>query len=170
MSVSFNDIELAQFFGQLNLRERLRMLRGVYRREARRVRAVAVSNLRATGLRVRGNRADWEKGIYTEVYTRAAGFKVSIFGQRNGRRGMHLNRAGLTKPVLTFFEKGTAARHTKSASRFGARQRRGHATGRVRRYAFMRKAGQQVAASVSNNIRTELRANMQRIAQRHGFI
>lgn len=170
MAFSYDDTNLQRLFNQLDLKNQVKALKGVFRREANTVRKVAVSNLRGSDLHTTD---DMEKGIRALVFKRKAGFRVTIGTKKanrqgKGERGMHLNRRGLKKPVLIWAEGGTKARYTKSKTRFFVRSRKGHYTGEMPSYPFMSKTRTQVADWVTEDMHNEIAANVMRTAKRYG--
>lgn len=151
-SITYDDAKLQQLFAELEPKRRLQTMRAAFRREANAIRKAAINNLRADG--PRSSRA-MEKGIRAIVYKRTAGFRVTV-GTGKNDAGMYTNRRGLKKPVLMWAEIGTDRRNTRTRSRVFTRSRKGHYTGQMRRYGFMRRTREQVADKVTEELRQEI--------------
>ncbi len=167
--VRYDDSKLRGLFSEMDVKLRLKSLKGAFRREANKVRRTAINNLRAD---LDSNR-DLEKGIRAIVFKRQAGFRVTVGTKRankngKGERGFHVNRQGLKKPVLIWAENGTKERTTKTKTKVYIRARKGHSTGRMKRYGFMRQTQTDVRESVENDLRNEIRENVVRIANKYG--
>ncbi len=171
MTCYYDDSNLRKLFKALDQEQRVKAMKGAFRREANKVRRVAISNLRSTGIRTD---RDLEKGVRAVVYKRAAGFRVTIGTKKGnrktgrGERGFHTNRRGLKKPVLLWAEGGTDKRYTKSKTRIFTRSRKGHYTGRMKRYGFMSKTGRQVDGRVTDELREEIVKSIHMTARRYG--
>lgn len=181
--MTYNDTNLRRLFDALSPKERRKALTAAFRREARKVRRVAVQNLRAG---VRSN-SGLERGIRASVFRRAAGFKVTIGSKKEcTRRGrtrsvwtgmsFHRNRRGLEKPVLIWLEAGTARRSTVTAywkpkARFRADGRwrmTGNDRGAVRAVRFMERTADQCRSSVTDSLHGEIVSQLEKLAQRYG--
>lgn len=167
--LQYDDSNLERLFTAMEPKRRLKALKGAFRREANRVRKTAVNNLRGS---IRSDK-DLENGVRALVFKRKAGFRVTIGTRKaskngNGERGMHLNRRGLKKPVLIWAEGGTADRRTKSKTRIFKRSRKGHSTGRMRRYGFMAKTLTQVRDSVTDDLHKEVINSITKEAKKYG--
>ena len=170
MANQYDDTQLQKLFADMDVKHRKRALKGAFKREANQVRKTAINNLRSS---LQSNR-DLEKGIRALVFKKAAGFRVTIGTKKanrktgKGEKGMHLNRQGLKKPVLIWAEGGTEQRHTKTKTKIFVRERKGHNTGRMRRYGFMRKTQSDVADKVTANLRNEIVESVTRTARKYG--
>lgn len=173
----YDDSNLRKLFAAMKPEQRLKALKGAFRREASRVRRVAVNNLRSS---LHGD-AQLEKGIRAIVFKRKAGFRVTIGTKRankkgKGERGYYISRSrrgkpGATgKPVLIWAEEGTDSRRTKSKTRVFTRLRKGHSTGRMKRYGFMRKTLSEVQDGVTVSLQNEIIDNVQKTAKKYGCI
>lgn len=173
----YDDSNLRKLYAAMKPEQRLKALKGAFRREASRVRRVAVNNLRSS---LHGD-AQLEKGIRAIVFKRKAGFRVTIGTKRankkgTGERGYYISRSrrgkpGATgKPVLIWAEEGTDQRRTKSKTRVFTRLRKGHSTGRMKRYGFMRKTLSEVQDGVTVSLQNEIIDNVQKTAKKYGCI
>ncbi len=156
-------IDIDQSFGSvykaLDLKAQRKAMRSAMRRESNRLRKKAVENLRGSGIGP-GTKHNLSKGIRARVYPEkyGAGFMVTVKPHKANRRtgqgeaSMHTNRQGLKKPVLSWAEEGTDLRRTKTKTKIFTRKRKGHATGRMRRYGFMRKTDNQAEQIVEKNL------------------
>ena len=172
MANQYDDTQLQKLFTDMDVKHRKKALKGAFRREANQVRRTAVNNLRSS---LRSNR-DLEKGIRAIVFKKAAGFRVTIGTKKanrktgKGEKGMHLNRQGLKKPVLIWAEGGTEQRKTKTKTktRIFVRERKGHNTGRMKRYGFMRKTQTDVRDKVTADLRNEIVESVTKTASKYG--
>lgn len=167
--------EWAELSRLLTPRQIRNSVKRAYRREANKACKIAVRTLRVSGLRVKGDNSDWEKGIRPYIYSRGGGFLVTVKAkgtnrQGKGEKGMHKNRAGVKKPVLMWAEDGTAVRKTKSRSRVFIRKRKGHSTGRMPGYGFLDKATPGMFQSVEAGLFPEIEAAMDKVARKAGII
>lgn len=171
MEFTYDDSNLERLFAELDPKQRLKALKGGFRRTANEVRKIAVGNLRSSG--INSNR-QLEKGIRALVFKRKAGFRVAIGGSMYVSRGIRKREAkkealGIPyipskgKPVLTFAEGGTAPRRQRI--RIG---RWGHRTGLMPRYAFMEKTLEEVRGSVTERLHAQIRENVQKVALKYG--
>lgn len=170
MANQYDDTQLQKLFTEMDVKHRKRALKGAFRREANQVRRTAINNLRSS---LHSNR-DLEKGIRAIVFKKAAGFRVTIGTKKanrktgKGEKGMHINRQGLKKPVLIWAEGGTEQRKTKTKTRAFVRERRGHNTGRMKRYGFMRKTQTDVRDKVTADLRNEIVESVTKTANKYG--
>ena len=167
-TIQYDDENLQRLFAEMDAGKRLKALKGAFRREANRVRKTALNNLRGS---IRTDK-DLERGVRAVVFKRKAGFRVTIGTKKAGKSGkeygFHINRKGLKKPVLIWAENGTERRHTKSKIRFFRRSRKGHYTGRMKRYGFIQKTADDVRDSVTDNLHNEVINSVKRVAKKYG--
>jgi hypothetical protein len=175
--IDYDDSRLQQLFAELEPKRRLQAMRGAFRKEADRVRKVAVNNLRSSGLR---SSKELEKGIRRVVSKKKAGFRVTVGTKRankagKGEAGFHTNRRGLKKPILIWAEDGTKERKTKNGggilgffTRRAARKRRAHRTGKMKRYGFMSRTLEGERESVTNNVRNNVVESIKKISEKYG--
>lgn len=170
MQLQYDDTNLRKLFAELEPKQRRKALKGAFRKSAGRVRKVAVSKVRASGL----NNADQlSKGVRSIVFKRDAGFRVTVASRKankkgKGESGMHQNRKGLKKPILIWAEGGTNLRRTKSRTRIFRRARKGHSTGRMRPYRFMEKTMRQVENTIPDELRNDIAESIQKVAKKYG--
>lgn len=170
MANQYDDTQLQKLFTEMDVKHRKRALKGAFRREANQVRRTAINNLRSS---LHSNR-DLEKGIRAIVFKKVAGFRVTIGTKKanrktgKGEKGMHINRQGLKKPVLIWAEGGTEQRKTKTKTRVFVRERRGHNTGHMKRYGFMRKTQTDVRDKVTADLRNEIVESVTKTANKYG--
>lgn len=177
MANQYDDTQLQKLFTDMDVKHRKKALKGAFRREANQVRRTAINNLRS-GTTKKGqpfhSSRDLEKGIRAIVFKKKAGFRVTIGTKKanrktgKGEKGMHLNRQGLKKPVLIWAEGGTDKRFTKSKTRIFVRERKGHYTGIMKRYAFMRKTQTDVRDKVTADLRNEIVESVTKTASKYG--
>lgn len=186
-----------QLVRELSPKQMRNALKRSYRSETKTVVGIAQRYLRQTGMTVRGDRSDWEKGIRGHIYSRGGGFLVTVKAHRaslkqmsQGHPGlsMHKNRRGWYKPVLMWAEDGTQPRtqrykrkgYTPEArkekvglKKSGARhyvKTTGLSTGRLRRYGFLDKATPGMYRVVENDLANDLNVAVEKVAKKCGFI
>lgn len=168
--IKYDDSRLKALIEALDERQRIKAFRGALRRLAGKVRKAAAANLRASKL---GNAEKMDKAIRATVWKRRAGFKVTVAPKRGGRtirQGFHTNRRREIKPIPLWAAAGTNARKTKSKTRFWTRSRKGHSTGRMKRYGFMTKTKSQVEGSVTSELKESIVKSVKRIAKKYGCV
>lgn len=154
----YDDTQLQRLFVELEPKRRMQALRAGFRKQASKVRKVAVRHLRA-GLK---SNKDLEKGVRAIVYKRTAGFRVTVgTGRRGSDIGFHKNRRGLKKPVLIWAEKGTKKRHTQS-------RKSKHYTGFMKRYGFLAKAKEDMQGKTTENIHRFVVESVIKTAKKYG--
>ena len=167
-TIQYDDENLQRLFAEMDTKKRLKALKGAFRREANRVRKTAINNLRGS---IRTDR-DLERGVRAIVFKRKAGFRVTIGTKKAGKSGkeygFHTNRRGQKKPVLIWAEEGTARRHTKTRTSFFVRSRKGHSTGRMKRYGFMLKTLNEVRDRVTDSLHSEVVNSIMKEAKKYG--
>lgn len=174
-AIEYDDSNLQRLWEALDPKQRMKALKGAFRREANRVRKVAVSNLRQS---IRGDK-ELERGVRALVWKQKAGFRVTVGTKRankkgKGEAGYYISRkrrgkSGATgKPVLLWAELGTGKRYTKSKTKIFRRQRKGHFTGSMKPYKFMAKTANRTRGSVTGNLHKEIIDNIKRTAKRYG--
>lgn len=168
-ALNYDDANLQRLFAEMDAKQRLKALKGAFRKEANRVRKTALNNLRGS---IRTDK-DMEKGVRAIVFKQKAGFRVTIGTKRATKAGgkeygFHKNRQGLKKPILIWAEEGTEERRTKSKTRIFVRIRKGHPTGRMKRYGFMRQTRDEVADSVNDSLHNEIVTSVTKIAEKYG--
>ena len=166
MPLQWDDRQLRELYRALTPAQRIKALKGGMRKEANRMKRVAISNLRASG--IRSSKA-LEKGVRTKVYSKDSGFRV--FVTTNKKYEGYTNRQGLKKPVLVWAELGTNARRTKgNGGRRALRKRGAHSTGRMRRYGFMGRMLSSELSKVTANVHTATREWVAKTAKKYGAI
>ena len=170
----YDDTNLRRLYAALSTANRRKALKGAFRRTATYVRKTAERNLRGTGI---GNAEKLRRGIRQMVFSRAAGFCVTIAPRRSGKngkggRGMHTNRRGLKKPVLRWAETGTKKRRAKKRVRFRGADGRwatsGYGRGMMPRYGFMSATKSQVEGEVTRTLHKEVRESVIKTAKKYG--
>ena len=149
----YDDINLQRMYDELQPRRRVQALRSAFRKEAGKVRKVAIGNLRSSGLR---RDRSLEKGVRSIVYRKTAGFRVTV--GESGKKGYHVNRFGFSKPVLRWAEGGTAERSTK----------KGYKRGSMPRYGFMSRTLDSVKDSVTDDIHMFVTESVIKTAAKYG--
>ena len=131
----------------------------------------------------KGTKRSLSSGIYVRTYPDRYGLGFMVSVKPHGRRkGIHLNRQNMEKPVLMWAEDGTryrkAGRRISSffgKSRFTGKKirqyvRGGANRGKMKRYAFLAKTEQQTADSVETNLFNNLQDHIERAARKQGLI
>lgn len=170
MEITYDDSNLQKLFAELEPKRRVQALRGAFRKEGNALRKAAIANLRQS---IRSDK-EMEKGVRTIVFRKKGGFRVTVGTKAaskktgKGEAGYHVNRRGQKKPVLIWAELGTKRRSTKTRTKIFTRKRRSHNTGQMQAYAFMGKARDRMAPTVTENIRRAFVNNIQRLAKKYG--
>ena len=171
--LTYDDRGLQGLFEDLAPKQRVKALRGAFRREANRVRRAAIGNLHESI----GGDKELDKGVRAIVFRRKAGFRVTIGTKRankkgKGERGYYISRKrrgkpyATGKPVLIWAEEGTAWRRTRG--RGFLKRRGGHSTGRMKRYGFMRRTLSEVRGSVTGTLHKEIIDQLKKAAKKNG--
>lgn len=171
--LTYDDRGLQGLFEDLAPKQRVKALRGAFRREANRVRRAAIGNLHESI----GGDKELDKGVRAIVFRCKAGFRVTIGTKRankkgKGERGYYISRKrrgkpyATGKPVLIWAEEGTTWRRTRG--RGFLKRRGGHSTGRMKRYGFMRRTLSEVRGSVTGTLHKEIIDQLKKAAKKNG--
>lgn len=171
--LTYDDRGLQSLIEDLSPKQRVKALRGAFRRESNRVRRAALGNLHESI----GGDAELDRGVRAIVFRRKAGFRVTVGTKRankkgKGERGYYISRKrrgkpyATGKPVLIWAEEGTAWRRTRG--RGFLKRRGGHSTGRMKRYGFMRKTLSEVRGSVTGTLHKEIIDQIKKAAKKNG--
>lgn len=168
--IEYNPENLSKLLFELEPKKRIQAVKGAFRKAANKVRKQAVANLRQSG--INANR-DLEKGIRRIVYKKKPGFRVTVGTKKankqgNGEQGFHINRKGLKKPILIWAEEGTKERKTRSRSKFFVRKRKGHLTGRMKKYGFMEKTQRDMKDKVTEDLRLAMEESIIKTVKKYG--
>ena len=171
-------------------------LKRSYRTEAKKALGIARKALRESGLHVEGNKADWDNGIRSHIYSRGGGFLITVKARRanlqgKGEKSMHKNRKGFKKPILMWAEEGTQKRQAKSkgwhyehtgswklwvrhGTSYKPRKRKvrhgGFNRGSMPGYGFLDKATPEMFQVVESDFGVEVGAAVENVAKKCGFI
>lgn len=167
--------EWQELLRQMNGTQIKKSMRSAVRRVAAQAQKTAQGELLASGLKVKGDAADWKKGIRTRLYPdrMGAGFLVTVKARAasrktgGGEKSMHKNRFGQKKPVLMWAEEGTAERRT--SGRGFLRRRKGHGTGRMGAYRFMEAATPEMFRQTESGLLPEVEKAVKKVAAKCGF-
>lgn len=163
LSNPFKDV-----FQALDLKDQRKAMRSAMRREGNRLKKQAIANLQGSGIG-QGTNGRLSKGIRMRVYPDKFGTGFMLSVKPHKKQGFHKNRQGKEKPVLMWAEEGTKYRKTKTKTKVFARKRKGHVTGRMKRYGFMRKTGGQATQIVERNLFSDFQKNLERAARKKGL-
>ncbi len=175
-TIEYDDTNLQKLFEALTPKQRMVAMRRAFRREANRVRKTAVNNMRNS---INADK-DIERGIRATVFKQVAGFRVTIGTKKanrmgKGERGYYISRKrrgkeeATGKPVLIWAEEGTGSRQTRGRISFRSwKARKAHATGRMKRYGFMRKTLDETRNSVTDNLHNALITSITKAAKKYG--
>ena len=81
--IRYDDSNLQRLFSELAPKRRKQALKGAFRKAAKKVRSVAVQNLRSS----MNSDRDLERGIRALIWKRKAGFRVTVGTKRAGKNG-----------------------------------------------------------------------------------
>ena len=136
-----------------------RALRNTMRKEARRVRKVAIRNLRSTPVHYTSALG---RTLRADMTRDADGIYVTARASVKTLAGMHKNKKERYKPVLMWLADGTATRYTKSGAC------RGSVSGAT--YGgWLVRALQSEAPAMEANVMREIDVQIQKQIQKHGF-
>ncbi len=181
-TLEYDDRQLRELYAQMDEKQRSKAMKGAFRTTANLLRRASISNLRAS---VHSGR-DLEKGVRALVFKQKLGFRVTVgtvLRKSKDRtrivtkKGFHLNRAGLEKPVLIWAEDGTKERRLKGSrgshrTKTGFRKRylfNGAFRGRMPAYQFIVKANQQVGPQINQTLQDNFRASVEKTAKKYGW-
>lgn len=188
--------EWTQLAKELTPRQMRNALRQSYRAEAKKALSIARKHLHKSGLKVEGNKSDWDKGIRSHIYSKGGGFMLTVKARRanskgKGEKSMHQTRKGFKKPILMWAEEGTEMRKAKATrwryefsgnwklwARHGSGYRPkkkkvysdGQDRGRMKAYGFLDKATPEMFQSVESDLGMEVNAAVEKVAKKCGFI
>lgn len=170
-AVEYDDSNLKMLFKELSHKERVKALRGAFRKEGNSFKRAAVNHLRSS---IRSSK-DLEKGIRVIVFKKKAGFRVTV-GTKKGKdgktsKGYHTNRYGKDMPILIWAEEGTKSRYRRSRRRrslFGKKTGNRFYTGKLKAYKFMGKARDEKSGQITENIHRNFREYVLKAAKKHG--
>lgn len=163
MSFEYDDSNLQHLISEMQPKRRLQAMRGGFRKGAKLLRDAVVRELRSS---IHSNK-DLEKGVRALALKRKAGFRVTVGTKLANKRGkgeagFHTNRQGLKKPILVWADMGTAERKTKVG------KKRGHSTGRMKRYSIIEKGSNAVSDTISEDVSNLITSEIQRVAKKYG--
>lgn len=182
-SLEYDDAQLRELFAQMDEKQRSKAMKSAFRATANLLRRSAISNLRAD---LHSGR-DLERGVRALVFKQKLGFRVTVgtvLRKSKDRtrivtkKGFHLNRAGLEKPVLIWAEDGTKERRLKGSrgshrTKTGFRKRylfNGAYRGRMPAFQFIVKANRQVGPQINQTLQESFRASVEKTAKKYGCI
>lgn len=155
-------------FQALDLKDQRKAMRSAIRREGNRLKKQATANLQGSGIG-QGTNGRLSRGIRSYVYPEKYGVGFLLSTKPHKKQGYHKNRQGKEKPVLMWAEDGTDLRRTKTKTKVFVRLRKSHATGRMRRYGFMRKTEEQETQVVERSLFATFQKNLERAARKKGL-
>jgi hypothetical protein len=160
---TYDDDNLVAMFGKLDEKARRQAVRGGMRRASNKVRKAAQAGMASS---VKGSTPGLRRSVWSKVYSRVAGFKVSVYPVRGTKKGYYRSSSPARDlPVARWLDLGTKERRRGSIK--GGR-RHGGRTGKLRPYAFMESTERKVAGSVSKEMQDEMRGYVIKTAKRYG--
>ncbi len=176
--IRYSPENLSKLFKELDPKKKIQALKGASRKAATKVRKKAVENLRSSGLAIN---KELEKGVRKSIYKKKPGFLVTIGSKEKKKRtkkgpakstwtnfSYHTNSKGLKKPILIWAEEGTQVRKTRTQSSWFVRKKKGHLTGRMRAYRFMKKTKKDVKDKVTDFYRKSLEESIIQTVKKYG--
>lgn len=156
---SFKADNLYGFFSELRPKERVSMLRSAIRRSAKKLKKEAENQL---FLAVKSSKPETlRKGVWVDVYTRTAGFRVSVAG----KKGLTPRRDGRMVPLMVWLEDGTTPeRKTRSYKGRAGSLNRGGLSAKL----FLAKAAQATEQGISADIQNEFLTVLANKAKKYG--
>lgn len=162
---TYDDDNLVVMFGRLDEKARRQALRGGMRRVSARVRKAAQSGM---AFAVKGSTPGLRRSIWAKVYSKVAGFKVSVYPVRGTKKGYYRgSRASRDLPVARWLDLGTKERRLGFVR--GGRKGGGR-TGRIMAYQFMENTERKVAGYVSREMQDEVRGYVIKTAKKYGCL
>ena len=169
--------EFTELAKKMTKRQLRNVLKSATRAVAKRVRGVAVANLRASGLRVKGNRSDWERGVRSYVYPKGGGFLVTVKphkGKGGKEVGMHATRryhkTGERLPILMWAEDGSGPRKTKQPTDWKGRPRKLHSKGAMPAKHFIERGKPQMERIVQEDMGRAVEVAIDKMARKAGLV
>jgi len=139
-----------------------------YRKASNEALRIARQRLTTSGLKVRGNRSDWEKGVRAYIYSRGGGFMVTVKGRKTPERSMHTNARGKKKPILMWAEDGTKARKRRLSMKQSGK--RTASTGHMRPYHIVEDTAPAMFRKVEEVLLPELEKSVYQTAAKVGLM
>lgn len=157
------DFDASNYWGLIQAMrpsERMKVMRGSLRSTARTLKRRAEDILLSRLGHVR-NRAAMRRTIWTKVYDRTAGFRVTVAGNA------HCYPARQRElPLARWLEEGTAERRTSKFRGSYLRLRRGQ----LRPVKFLAEANSQMEGRISAELSDKLIQETHKIAKRYGCV
>lgn len=168
--IEYDDSKLRQMFAELEPKRRAQGMRNAFSRAARVVRKRAVSEMRQSLKGAKDTQKTLDRGIRSVNYRRVVGFKVTVGTKKHHdfskSRGFHINRRGLSKPVLIWAEDGTDRRKTRGGS--WRRRKKSRSTGAMPRFGFMEKTKTAELPQVDATLKREMVESITKISKKYG--
>lgn len=160
--LEFEASKLYGFYDALSQKKQVSLLKSAIRRCAKKLKAAAeqelftsVNSTRPTALK---------KGIWVDVYSRTAGFRVSVAG----KKGMTPYRGKERKvPLLIWLEDGTTS-DRKTRQFKGNTHIHANRGGISKPRLFLKKAEDRMRSSISDELETEFLTVVRREAKKYG--
>lgn len=167
--------EWTQLAKELTPRQMRNALKHSYRSESKKALIIARRYLHASGMNVKGNHADWAKGIRSYIYSKGGGFLLTVKARSanskgRGEKSMHKNSKGFKKPVLMWAEDGTQRRFSKSSSWKRKVRTGGIYRGRMPAYGFLDRATPEMFRTVEADLGVDVGKAVEKVAKKCGFI
>ena len=164
IDVDFNADNLWGMLQAMRPAERVRLMKAAMRRSARDVKDRAFELL-VSRLRHVSNRTALKKTIWTKVYDRTAGFRVTVAGNAHTYPSRMRNSSGEVRelPLARWLEDGaglTAGRTTA----------KGYARGKLPALRFMKQAKEEMGPVISGRLEDNFEELMIRLARKYGCI
>lgn len=158
------EYDASNFWGMtqaMGIRDRVRMMKSAMRASAgdikRRAGEILISELSSVR-----NPAAMKKTIWTKVYDRTAGFRVSVAGNNHCYPSRMSTRKGTVRelPLGRWLEDGTGMRSTG----------KGYTRGTLPAIGFLGRADSELQSSVSSRIEDHFIEQQKKIAKKYGCI
>lgn len=155
--------EWTALWKSLQPREVRNLSKRAYRRVAKEVRKIALRELSAAGIEVRGRQGDWNKALRAHIYSLGGGFLIT--SRFRGKKGFHINRQGLEKPILYWADHGTKERYHRTRGK----TMKAHYTGQMPEYGFTEKANPEMLELARRLVMPEMEKATRESARKAGF-
>lgn len=161
IDVDFNADNLWGFTQAMSPRDRVRLMKGAMRDAANDIKHRAADIMMSRLKEVR-NRAALKRTIWTKIYDRSSGFRVTVAGNSHGYPSRMVNKQGGVRdlPLGRWLEAGTGERSTS----------KGYARGMLPAIGFLGQAVEELEESTSERLGDHFIERVKKEASKYGCI
>lgn len=180
MQATYDIEKLQKCFNEFLPGVRIKAFKAAFRASAKEVRKMAISNMKSAKGGKKGSlnaSSRMEKGVRAEVFKKTPGFHVTIRPKKTAtkkqqavkseywlRRYQGIRDAGI---LDVWLEGGTVRRKTKSKTKVWTRSRKGHDTGSLDAYEFMKKTKSEAEVTAASNLRENILQSVSKIIDKY---